>query len=261
MVGTKGNSAARGAERRQFILSLLMAKGQVTISEIASHFEVSEMTTRRDLDGLEAEGALRRVHGGATRVAGSSFEPPFAIRSHVNVDAKRRIARKVSELIVDGETVVLDGGSTGAAIAEALVAHEITVCTPSLRVADLLRDVPNIKLMLVGGTVRPGELSLVGPGAIRTLEDHRFDVFVMSVSGLDASAGCTEWNVDDAAVKRTALNVASRCIVAADVSKVGAVAFARVCGIDDIDHIVTDSSLDSASADALRALGVTIHIV
>ena len=159
--------------RVQVILDLVEHEGGVSIADLAGHLAVSGMTVRRDTERLERSGALRRVRGRAG--------------------------------LADRETVVLDGGSTGVAVARELVARELTVRTPSLLVADVLRDAPNIRLMLTGGIMRRGEESLVGPAASATLEEHRFDSYLMAVSGIDPQHGCTEWNVDDAVVQRVAL--------------------------------------------------------
>ena len=218
------------------------------------------MTVRRDLERLERLGSVRRSRGRAIKGASGSFEPPFDLRAERQAAEKQLIAREVAGLVADGETVVLDGGSTGVAIARQLVHRDLTVCTPSLRVADVLREASDIRLMVTGGIVRPGEGSLVGPSAVATLVEHRFDTFIMTVSGLDALQGCTEWNVDDAVVKRAALRVSARCIAAADSTKIGATAFARVCGLEDVTVVVSDHLLDDAHRERLSLSGATLLI-
>jgi DeoR/GlpR family transcriptional regulator of sugar metabolism len=220
----------------QIILDQVEVQGDVSIAELALHLGVSEMTVRRDLERLERTGAERQAV------------------------EKQLIAREVAGMLSDRETVILDGGSTGVAIARELVDRELTVCTPSLRVADVLREAPDIRLMLTGGIMRRGEESLVGPSAVATLEAHRFDTFIMTVSGLDPQQGCTEWNVDDAVIKRVALQVSSRCIVAADSTKFGFTAFARVCGLDAISTVVSDSSLREDFREKLALSGATVLI-
>ena len=217
-------------ERHQTILQLLDARGQVTIADLSARFSVSEMTIRRDLAQLEGDGLLRRTHGGATRTASGSFEPPFALRARLNLDAKRAIAGR-----------------------------NLTVCALNMRVAEILASSPSTRVMVPGGLIRPGELSLTGPAAERTLADHRFDTYVMTVSAVDVSAGLTEWNVEDAAVKRAALASSSRCIVAADSSKFGQTAFARIAALDAADLIVTDPNLDAEHRNVIAA-GTVLHI-
>jgi DeoR/GlpR family transcriptional regulator of sugar metabolism len=113
--------------------------------------------------------------------------------------------------------------------------------------------------MIPGGFVRHGELSLTGPAAERTLADHRFDTYVMTVSAIDAAAGLTEWNIDDAAIKRAALASSARCIVACDSSKFGQTAFARIAPLDAADLIVTDTDIDADHRQAISA-GTVLHI-
>lgn len=247
-------------ERQQTILELLEARGQVTIAELSARFSVSDMTLRRDLAQLEGDGLLRRTHGGATRTQSSSFEPPFAMRARLNPEAKRAIAATVASQLSDGQTVILDGGSTGTAIAEAIVGRNLTVCALNMRAAGILAASPATRVMVPGGLVRHGELSFIGPAAERTLSDHRFDTYVMTVSAVDVQAGLTEWNADDAAIKRTALSVSARCIVACDSSKFGQTAFARIAGLDAADLIVTDVDLDAGQRQEMAMLGATVRI-
>lgn len=250
----------QATERQQTILKLLEARGQVTITHLSARLSVSEMTIRRDLAQLESDGLLRRTHGGAARTSSGSFEPPFAMRARLNPDAKRAIAAAVAAELTDGQTLVLDGGSTGTAIAEALVGRPLTVCALNMRVAEILLSTPETRVMVPGGQIRHGELSIIGPSAERTLLDHRFDTYVMTVSAIDASAGMTEWNVDDAAVKRTALSASARCVVACDASKFGRTAFARIAGLDAADVIVTDIDISAEHRHELAASGATLKI-
>jgi DeoR/GlpR family transcriptional regulator of sugar metabolism len=250
----------RPAERVQIILDRVEEDGGVSIADLAELLDVSEMTVRRDLDRLERSGALRRMHGRAVKGVSGSYEPPFAVRTQRQVPEKLLIAREIAGMIADRETVVLDGGSTGVAIAHELVGRELTVCTASLRVADVLRTAANVRLMVTGGFVRRGEETLVGSSPVATLEEYRFDTYVMTVSGLDPQAGCTEWNVDDAIVKRVALQVSTRCIVAADSTKFGAIAFARVCGLDAVTTVVSDESLSEFYREKVALAGVSVLI-
>jgi len=246
-------------ERQQTILQVLDARGQVTIADLSARFSVSEMTIRRDLAQLETEGLLRRTHGGAVRTASGSFEPPFAMRARLNQDAKRAIAANVAGRLADGQTLILDGGSTGTAIAEAIAGRSLTVCALNMRVAEILISSPNTRVMIPGGFIRHGELSLTGPAAERTLADHRFDTYVMTVSAIDAAAGLTEWNIDDAAIKRAALASSARCIVACDSSKFGQTAFARIAPLAAADLIVTDAEVHAEHRQAISA-GAVLHI-
>jgi DeoR/GlpR family transcriptional regulator of sugar metabolism len=230
-------------ERREVILEALLNQGHVESAELSERLGVSEMTIRRDLGSLEAEGVLRRVYGGATRLTGGSYEPPFAVRARLRQSAKEAIARAVAEQIADAETVILDGGSTGLAVASALTGRVITACPLSLRVANILVDASGVRLLLPGGYVRDQEQSFVGEQVVSSLEAHVFDTYVMTASGASPDSGLTEWNSEDAAVKRAALRSARRCILACDASKFADSAFAKIAPLSAPDLLITDWTL------------------
>jgi len=188
------------------------------------------------------------------------YEPPFAVRAKLQLPAKRQIARTIASLVDDGQAIILDAGTTGVAIAEHLSHRQITVCTPSLRIAAALVSSASVRLMVTGGMVRPGEQSLVGPETARKLEDYHFDLYIMTVSAAHADHGFTEWHPDDAAVKRTALGASSRCIVACDANKIGRTAFARICALNAADLLVTDAAITEEQCSAFEAHGLEVQI-
>lgn len=218
--------------------------------ELSNCAGVSDMTIRRDLETLEHEGLLKRTRGGAVSVASLSYEPPYTLRKDTNAHAKARIGRRVASLLREGETVILDVGTTAVVVARALKGRQnLTVLTSNLWAATILADEPGIVLMITGGKTRNRERSLVGPLATRAFEELVFDVFVMGAAGVHQDFGITEYNIDEAQVKRAAIQASQRRIVIADSSKLGKVAFAKLCDLDQIDTIVTDD----ASQDALSA--------
>jgi DeoR/GlpR family transcriptional regulator of sugar metabolism len=245
-------------ERHMLILEMITENGTVDVDELCATLGVSAMTVRRDLATLEGEGALRRIYRGATRINSGSYEPPFAVRAKQHVGAKERIAVAVRDLVDDGQTIILDGGTTGLAIAEQLVDRHITVCTPSVRVCSVLLGSSTARVMLTGGIVRPGEQSLVGPSAARMLAEHHFDLYLMTASGVHVHHGFTDWNTDDAAVKQAALHAASHCIVACDASKIDHTAFARICELQEVQLLVTDDGASEDERAALEARGLQV---
>ncbi|MEU1970765.1 DeoR/GlpR family DNA-binding transcription regulator [Microbacterium sp. NPDC019599] len=246
--------------RQQQILEHLAQRGEASIAEFSARFDVSEMTVRRDVNQLAAAGLVVRTHGGAAPAASGSFEPPFALRSRTNNEAKRRIAIAAAREVIDGQTIILDGGSTGVAIAEELVGRSITVCALNLRVAEILASDTATRVMVPAGIIRTGEMSIVGSEAEASLRRYRFDAYLMTASAVDGAAGFTEWNIEDAAVKRAALSVARRTVVAVDASKFGREAFARICGLDEVDVMVTDDALSSQQRNELSVAGTEILI-
>ena len=166
----------------------------------------------------------------------------------------------MANLVNDRETIILDGGSTGVAIAKQLVDRELTICALSFRVADVLRSAPKIQLMVIGGFVRKGEESLVGPIALDTLANYHFDQMIMTASGLDLAQGITEWNSDDAAVKRAAQSASTKTIVAADSSKFGVKAFAKVCNLEEVSLLVTDNGIVKEDLKLYRNIGLDVRV-
>ena len=246
--------------RFQEILKKVNDQGRVLIADLAESLKVSEMTVRRDIEHLSRLGMLRREKGFAIKGVSGSFEPAFAIRSEIAAKAKGDIAKSVANLVNDRETIILDGGSTGVAIAKQLVDRELTICALSFRVADVLRSAPKIQLMVIGGFVRKGEESLVGPIALDTLANYHFDQMIMTASGLDLAQGITEWNSDDAAVKRAAQSASTKTIVAADSSKFGVKAFAKVCNLEEVSLLVTDNGIVKEDLKLYRNIGLDVRV-
>lgn len=246
--------------RFQEILKKVNDQGRVLIADLAESLKVSEMTVRRDIEHLSRLGMLRREKGFAIKGVSGSFEPAFAIRSEIAAKAKSDIAKSVANLVNDRETIILDGGSTGVAIAKQLVHRELTVCALSFRVADVLRSAPKIQLMVIGGFVRKGEESLVGPMALDTLANYHFDQMIMTASGLDLAQGITEWNSDDAAVKRAAQSASTKTIVAADSSKFGVKAFAKVCNLEEVSLLITDNGIVKEDLKLYRNVGLDVRV-
>jgi len=254
----KGTAADRStvvsqSERRAAILEFLRARESASVAELGAQLSVTEMTIRRDLEALEGEGVLKRFHGGAKITAGSSYEPPLAVRQAQNADQKRAIANEVANALEDGSTVVIDGGSTGIAVAEALVTRRMTICPLSLRVAWVFARSTSVQLILPPGAVRSGELSISGADTVAHLSGLHFDRFVMTASAFSAADGFTEWNVEDAAVKRAAMRNAAVTLAAVDSSKYGRTAFAQICAADGPDVVVVDDGLAPDAVNSLRS--------
>ena len=235
--------------------------GEVSVAELSRVAGVSEMTIRRDLETLEREGAVRRVHGGAVSAVSRGYEPPYALRSTRNDEAKARIGAHAAGLVSDGETLVVDVGTTTLQFARALrEASGLTVLTPSLRAAAELSANGGIRTIVTGGIARPGELSLIGDLAERAFGELHCDTVFLGAGGVSAPAGVTEFNLDDTRVKRAALASARRCVVRADASKLGKVALASVCPLERVDVLVTDSSAADEALEPIRDSGVEVLI-
>jgi DeoR/GlpR family transcriptional regulator of sugar metabolism len=247
------------SQRRQAVLRRLATHGEVGFAELAEEFGVSEMTIRRDLETLEADGLARRVRGGAISVVSSSYEPPLAVRATTASAAKTAIGAAAACLVNDGDTIIIDVGTTTLELAKAL--HErrgLTVVTASLPIAVELGNDPDIRVLMTGGQVRSGELSLTGGMAEDAFTTMNCDLAFIGVAGICVTPGLTEYNPDDARVKRTAISAARRAIVLADSSKLGRVAFSTVAPLSAIDMLVTDAQADNSTVLDIAAAGVDI---
>ena len=247
--------------RHKTIMQALRQRSPVSVGELAAALDCSEMTVRRDLEVLERSGGLRRVHGGAVSVFLSAEETPYGIRALESSEAKATIGAAAASLLADGETVILDGGTTAMEAARALRSRRMTVMPLALRPVFELHECPDIKLLLPGGEVRPGELSLTGNLTEASFAQLRFDTYVMGPCGIDAKAGITTHLLAETAVKRAAAQASQRVIVVADSSKLGRVAFGHVCDLDAIDIVLTDGDADSQVVDDLRQAGVDVRCV
>jgi DeoR family transcriptional regulator, fructose operon transcriptional repressor len=250
------------ADRHRQIAQAVKQAGSATVLELAELTGASEMTIRRDLDTLTAQGALERVRGGARTLLLRGEEPPFALRAHEAVEAKRRIAAEVAALIADGETVLLDSGTTCLEVTGLLRGRRITVMPLSLQAIHALSDAPGPSTLLVpGGAPRAGEGALTGPLALASLAALRFDTAIVGCCGLSAAEGMTAYDLDDAAVKKAIIASSRRVIAAADAGKLGHTAHAYVGASSLLHTLVTDAAADPREVAALEDAGTVVRTV
>ena len=199
-------------ERRARIEERVVRNGEVLFAQLATEFDVSEMTIRRDIETLQQAGVVRRISGGAIALTGTAFEPSYGLRAGTAVESKMHIAERIADLLRPGETVALDGGSTVGAVARAIRGRglSLTVVTPSILVASTLADDEGTTIILTGGRLRSGEMSLVGTDAEATFARYNCDTFVIGVAGVDAEHGLTEYHPQEASVTRAAIAASSR---------------------------------------------------
>lgn len=248
-------------ERHREILDQLRRAGSVQVESLAEHLGTSAMTVRRDLEHLASVGALRRVRGGAVGSAlhGEGF--PFSARALDDAPLKARLAAAVVGLISDGEAVVVDSGTTGAAAAGALANRRVTAMPLSVQGITALSTSESVNLILSGGTVRKAEGTIVGPIAERTIASLRFDTAILTCCAADPEAGVTAFDLGDAAIKQAIIAAAARVILIAEGAKFSLRSMAIVCALEDVDVLVTDDSAPAAVLDRLRAAGVEVVTV
>lgn len=244
-------------DRHRRILDALQQAGQIGVPALAELTGTSEMTVRRDLEHLADQGMLERYRGGARSLTLRGEEPPFAMRTNDDLDAKHRIAEAVAGLIADGEAVVLDSGTTCLEVARALAPRRLTIMPLSLHAANALTGGPQLRLLLPGGELRPGELAMTGPLAEASLAALRFDTAILGCCGLTAD-GLTAYDLADAAIKRAIIAAAHRVIAVADPAKFTRTALAFVAPVSALHMVVTTDAADD-EVTALTAAGTIVH--
>ncbi|MDQ1198450.1 MULTISPECIES: DeoR/GlpR family DNA-binding transcription regulator [Agrobacterium] len=249
------------SNRKAHILEKISSGQPVSVTEIASDLKVSEMTIRRDLAELEKEGLLKRVHGGAVSTFGRGYEPPFILRNAQAVAAKNAIGELAASLVSEGDSIALDVGSTAAEVARHLAGRRgLTIVTPSLRVVEHFVSNKDVRLIVAGGILRCGEGSLVGELACQTFRDLFVDKLFLGVGGISCEAGLTDYNWDDALVKKAMIKSAKEIIVTADASKFDRTAFAKIAEIDGFNTLITDRAPPKDIAEIFARKGIAVHI-
>jgi DeoR family transcriptional regulator, aga operon transcriptional repressor len=251
----------RQAERLGAILERLSVGGSVGVAAIASDLEVSAATVRRDLQLLESQRLLARTHGGAV-AQGVLYELPLRYKSARHQEQKLRIAREAAARVADGSAVGLTGGTTTTEVARALVERQrLTVVTNALNIASELAVRPNLKLVVTGGVARSESYELVGPIAEASLAGLNLDVVFLGVDGVSLEAGLTTHHEIEAHTNRALIDRAGRVIAVTDSSKIGLVAFARICEANGIDELITDAEARPADVAAFADAGVVVTTV
>jgi DeoR/GlpR family transcriptional regulator of sugar metabolism len=247
-------------DRRHRILERIAEDQTIHVGELARALNVSEMTIRRDIRGLERDGFVRQTYGGATAHITKSLDIAFNARALQHTREKRRIGMRATHLLGDARVVFVGIGTTAEQFARFLpVQPGLVVITPSLTTASLLGTRP-VDVVALGGTVRRDELTCVGPAAAATLARFRFDLAVVGAAGLSARWGVTELDDADAEVQRLAIERSARLVVIADGSKIGSAANAVVTDARRVRTLVTDEAASPTELAALGELGIEIVI-
>jgi DeoR family transcriptional regulator of aga operon len=238
----------------------------VRVGELSSRFGVSPVTVRGDLDSLAAKGRVHRVRGGAIPRSIPRQEQPFEDSVASFAAEKVAIGQAAAALLEDGETVLVDVGSTAAATARAIAARtelvDVVVFTSGLKTAlELEVASPRVTVVVLGGTLRPLQHSLVDPLATLILDQISVKTVLLGCNGVDPVGGVTNINLPEAEVKKRMLAVAGRTIVLADGSKLGRVEVARLCDVQQVDMLITGRSADPGVVEALRDRGCDVRVV
>lgn len=253
------------AERRSRILGLAQARGLVLVTNLSGEFGVSEVTIRTDLTSLARRGLLVRTHGGAVVPERAPDELTFATREVSNVELKRRVGLAAADLVLDGQSVVLDASTTALQMADALRSqvgrHDVTVITNGVQTALALLDAPGISTILTGGQLRAAAVSLTGALASDLLGRVHATIGFFGAIGLTVSHGLTDVNVQEVEMKAAMVAVCERVVALVDHTKLGRVGLATFAPITRLSLVITDRAADPEQVVALRKAGVEVRLV
>jgi DeoR family fructose operon transcriptional repressor len=247
-----------GEERKVEIVNLLNTQGNVKVSELAKNYNVSEVTIRKDLQELEEEGLVKRVHGGAVLAHNAKFEPTFSEKASKLTDEKIAIGKLAASMIEDGDTIAIDAGTTTLQLAKYITARNLTVITNSLDIAIELADRQSIEVIVIGGSLRSETRALVGPVADMVLENLVVDKAFVGANGVSAVCGITTPNIVEANTKKQIINSSKKAIILSDHTKFELISFAKIVDTNSVHCIITDYNLEEEIKKDFEVKGVKI---
>ena len=265
MATHKTNKAVRllVEERRRRILELLDKQERATVEELVARFRVSAVTIRGDLDVLADAGSLVRSHGGALKRLDQQ-DVPIAVKETLHHGEKVRIGHAAARLIREGETIILDSGTTTAEIARQikfLKLKSLTVITNALNIAMELVNLPHVRVIMIGGILRHMSYSTVGPQAEQILRALNADRLFLGVDGLDPEIGLTTPDVLEAQLNGLMIRMAREVTAVADSSKFRRRSLSVIAGVGDVHRIITDDGTDPTLVGSLRARNIEVIVV
>ncbi len=248
-------------ERHTYILEQLMKQSSVQVSELAELLNVSSVTIRKDLTELEKNGRLYRSHGKAILINPFANNRSVNEKESLNAEEKQLIGMEAAQLVVPNDSILLASGTTIHALARNLrPADKLTVVSASLQATEFLAENENIDIIQIGGNVRHSSLSVVGQYSEMILRSCSFSKLFLGVDGIDLEFGISTTDMREAELNREMIHTAQKIIVLADSSKFGRRGFARICGMDDVDMIITDAHVSPTIAAAIEELGIDLVI-
>ncbi|GGH54542.1 DeoR family transcriptional regulator [Paenibacillus silvae] len=244
-------------ERKQTILTQLAVQGKVQVQTLAQLFQVSTETIRRDLDRLEKEGELRKVYGGAVRARSGMVEAPFQKRSQLQLQEKQAIGAAAAALVEDGETIMLDNGTTPIEIMRHLQHRsEVTVITHSVPVLTMAMESFAGKIIFAGGEIHKAVQASTGPAAHEMLDQFKVNKAFISAGGISFSDGITDYVLEEALISRKMIERAEETILVADHTKFGRSTFAKIASVDHVAMVITDSGCPAEWIEHLQRLEI-----
>lgn len=250
-------------ERRRRIRELVGERGRITVAELVAMFDISQVTVRSDLNALAEIGAVVRTRGGALAQRADE-DLPIGVKQTLRRAEKVRIAEAAVRLIGEGQTIVLDSGTTTAEIAKqirGLKLQSVNVITNALNIAVLLAGAPHVTLIMLGGVLRPSSYSLGGPQAEAALQGLHADILFLGFDGLDPEIGVMTPHLLEARLNSRMLEIARTVVAVGDSSKLGRRSLSVIARIEQVDRIITDAGAAPETVEALRARGAQVTLV
>jgi DeoR/GlpR family transcriptional regulator of sugar metabolism len=240
-------------QRREKILEMIREDGHAKVIGLSHIFKVTEVTIRQDLERLEKEGLIKRDHGGAVLVDIDAGVKNITLQNRQNMPEKEAIARKAVSFVENGDTIILDSGSTTTEIAKLLVDfRNITVITNALNIALILGAYPHINLVVTGGEFKAPTLSLTGQKAADFFYNLNADKLFLATAGITLKSGLTYPSISDICVKRAMIESANEVYLVADSTKIGVNSFASLGALSLISLLITDSKISKENEEMLR---------
>ncbi len=240
-------------QRREKIFELIQEDGSAKVINLAKIFKVTEVTIRQDLEKLEKDGLVIKEHGGAFLKDIKDQVQSFSLGHKENIDKKELIAKKCIEFIENGDSIILDSGSTTTEIAKHLKGFkQLTVITNALNIAMMLGAEPGIELIVTGGEFKPPTLSLTGQKAADSFKGLNVQKLFLATAGISLKAGLTYPSISDLVVKKAMIEAADTTYLVADSTKIGKSAFASLGALSLIDYIITDNGIEEKHKEIFR---------
>ncbi len=250
------------AERHRYILDQLEKSGLVTVSDLAKELNVTMVTVRKDLKLLEDKGLLFRSHGSATSVSPYVSDRSVQVKKLEQVEEKSRIAQKALEFLEQKDAIIIGSGTTVGVFAQVIPRnYQLTVLTAAMNVALALIDTTELELVQLGGVVRKSSSSAVGHFAEEMLKSFACSKLFLSVDGISLEHGLTTSNMMEAHLNAEMIRSVQKTIVLADSQKFGRKGFGKICELEDIDVIITDSGIPAIYREKLEEKGIELVIV
>lgn len=228
-------------ERKESILKFINEHKTVTTKQLCDEFGMTPVTIRSDINSLAQSGLVIKIHGGAMSAEHRlHIEIPISQKMQQNVDKKRRIARRAAAMINPGDIIILDSGSTTLEIARLITSNDVTVITNDVLIAKVLIDQGNVTVYMTGGRNLNSVYALHGSETEEYLKKVRVNKLFLGCDALDFEWGISNRTMEEVATKRAMMNASREVIAVADSSKIGKAVFARLCGFDEIDRLITD---------------------